>query len=68
MVKFDEFCNQLSIDVPEGVETADLTAGEPPTQVTWPELCKLKGPIDEDLLQEWATMCETDDNYCIADP
>ena len=39
MVRFDEFVMNQTIAAPIGNETADLAAGEPPTMLSFHDLC-----------------------------
>ena len=39
MVKFEEFVYNITVDVPEELETADIAAGKPPTKLKFTEMC-----------------------------
>ena len=47
MIEFEKFVMNISIPVPPGNETADIAAGEPPTRVTFYDLCKKVNITDE---------------------
>ena len=65
MIEFENFFLNITVPVPPGNETADIAAGEPPTLVSFYDLCVKYDVTDEIQEQQWKYDCVVDDDYCV---
>ena len=50
------------------METADLDAGEPPTMLTFKDVCKRQRRSTDSKERKWRNKCKKDARYCNVKP
>ena len=67
MLEFEKFLMEWEHAVPPELETADIAAGEPPTTVTFYDLCKKVNVTTQEDEERWRKACEVDKDeaYCL---
>ena len=67
MIEFEKYMMAVEYAVPPANETDDVAAGEPPTMISFYDMCRKKNVTSAEDEKEWATLCKTDESYCVAD-